>query len=361
MINRVVGQEAPHIEPKTICSMNFGEEIRMREGTKLDCWAINIVFNEGGMGDFVNYAAATVWLARNCPWVTGRLFVPKYLLKLMQIIHKPFTHWSVKPSEEMDFEDRTPIFCQGLVIKGIRVGAQYLNCLGAHPFDVGFAYYTGTTPPPPDTYLPQIDFHKDLLAGLSYQGLKDEKYVVFPVGNQSPARLVTGKHLNPVIEHVVSRGLTPVFVGKKDPILTGANPIKFQEDINYSLGIDLRDQTDVIQLAAIMQHSVCTVGLDCGPLHLAALTKDSRIIFAYNITTVAHREPKRLGGKTINIALTEDELICSGCQSKLKQIAKVKFDRCLYGDTKCVDMLFDNGGKRFTDAIDEMIGFQTLS
>lgn len=333
----------------------FGREVGLRDDTTLYEWPINLIFNQGGMGDFVCYSAATTWLAKHAPWLHGRIFCPRYLVPLMKEIHESFPHWLVHPSEDFTryIEPNTAMIGPSIIIDGVNTSRQLLNVLGAHPVDVGFAYYAHTTPAPPDGLLPVVDMRRTRLK--QEVAKLDKPYVVIPCGNTSPARLTTGRHLNPIIEHIVARGMVPVFLGKTDLLGDGKKSTDFPDDIRYDLGLDLRDQTNVKEAACIMQHAVCTVGVDCGLLHVAALMKDSRIIFGYNITTVAHREPRRDHGKTIHITLTEDELKCIGCQSKLKQIAVHKFNLCLYGDTKCIDLMFKDGSQRWIDAIDEMV------
>lgn len=329
----------------------FGPEIGMREGTILTEWPINMCFNQGGMGDFVNYAAATTWLAKNAPWLHGRIFCPRYLVPLMKEIHEPYPIWKVFPSEEFTqhMEEGTPFIGPNIVINGVDQMKQLLNVLGAHPVDVGFAYYAHTTPAPPDGLIPMVDMKR---SRLHHKVAKLGPYVVLPCGNTSPARLVKGSHMNPLIDHIVSRGMTPVFLGKTDLMMDGKKTTEFPDDIHYYKGLDLRDQTSVKEAACIMQHAVATMGVDCGLLHVAALMKDSNVVFGYNITSVEHRKPRRNWGITIDLTLTPEELVCIGCQSKLKQIAVHKFNTCIYGDTKCIDILFDEGAKRWRDALD---------
>ena len=335
---------------KLMNQAKYGPEVGLRPNTLLHRWVINFIFNDGGLGDFVNYSAATLWIAKNCPWVDGRIYTPRYLTPLMKDIHKDFPTWKAMESENAfnTLEHKTCIVGTNLTFNGQNKLKQLLTCIGAHPIDVAYAYYAGSTPPPKDCLLPVLDYPKNDL-------LIDQPYVVFPVGNTVDARKTTGVHLNPIIKYVRAQGFLPVFLGKKDLLMDGKQSTRFPEDIDYHYGMDLRDQTTIMEAAAIMQHAKFTIGLDCGLLHLAALMKDSKIIFGYNITSVEHREPRRNHGRHINISLTESELQCIGCQSKLKQIAKHKFSECLYGDSKCIDILFENGSERWIKAIDEIL------
>ena len=180
------------------------------------------------------------------------------------------------------------------------------------------------------------------------------KYVVIPTGSMTPSRWVEGKHLNPLIRHVKSLGLTPVFLGKKEAT-KGLNAY-FADDIAYSEGLDLRDQTTILDAACILQNSIATMGLDCGLLHLAAITKDSNVVFGYNIVEPKDREPRRNWGKTINISLTKEELSCAGCQTHMRLMIAHTFHTCLYQDTKCIDLLFGNDCEKWKIALSQIMG-----
>lgn len=317
-------------------------------------WPINFIFNEGGMGDFINYTPALLWLYHECPWVIGRIFAPRYLNDLMKLILKDCKGWSIFPSEEghLHMELGTSYLGPSIYVNGVNTTKQMLTCIGAHPIDVGFAYYAGTTPPPPGTMLPCVDFSADTLP----EQVKpiQKKYVVIPTGANGESRRATGKHINPLIDYIVEIGMTPVFLGKTDLLMDGKQTTAFPDDIHYHKGIDLRDKTSVIEAATIMQHAFCTAGLDCGLLHLACITKDSNVVFGYNITTIADREPRRNWGRTINVSVDKSELQCISCQSNLKLFPKHLFINCIYGDTKCIDLLFGNECERFKKAIEEL-------
>lgn len=331
--------------------ITVGEAHGFRPNTSIDRMVINFTFNDGGLGDYVNYAAATVWMAKNCPWIKGRVFTPRYLTPLMNDIHQPLG-WEAFAGEDAEehLEDGTSIMGPSVKINGKNANPQLYTVLGAHPIEVGFAYFAGMKAPV-NAELPVLDYPSSRLPPKVKRLLG--KYCVITTGSTTSARRVSGRHLNPIIEYVRDRDITPIFVGKEDFVGTGRLDVNFPTDINFAAGLDLRNNTSVKDAACIMQHAEFVLGLDNGLLHLASLMKDSRIIFGYNITSVEHREPKRSHGKTINIHLTDEELVCSGCQSKWRQMLTHRFDKCMYGDVKCVDMLFSGG--RFEAAIDEML------
>lgn len=349
------GKNGVKLSQQIVGQIKVGPEFGFRPKTKVNEWKVKLVMNSGGMGDFLNYSAATLWLAKNCPWVKAQLFAPQYICEVMRDIHKGFKQIKVTPSEHFNnyFKSGDHLIGANILIMGRNISPQFYNATGGHLMDVGFAYYCSMTTPEGEV-LPTLDYPMVSLDE-RFSMLDGLKYVVIPTGNVHQARAVHGKHVNPLIDAVLDRGLTPVFLGKRDMAGTGKSLTKFPDDIAYEKGIDLRDQTTVKEAATILQHAQATVGLDCGLLHLAAMMKGSRLVFGYNITTVEHREPRRNHGRHENVFLTTDELQCSACQSRYRQMAGHWFDKCLYGDSKCVDMLYDNGAERFVAALDRVL------
>lgn len=338
-----------------------------RPDTQVPDTAYNIVFNEEGMGGFINYTGVTTWLAKHQPHLKGRIWCEQFLVPLLRDIHAPYPEWQVNPSDQFSrlakLGEGTDTVGPSIAIGGKAEKRQFLTSVGAHPFDVGFAYWASQTPPPPDAYLPVLDY-PDTQLPPNLRRLSG-KYIVFTAGGTTPIRTMRGRDLNPLIKHVRALGLMPLFLGKRDKLGDGKSETTFADDTDYSEGIDLRDQTTVKAAACIMQHAACTVGLDGGLLHLAALMKDSRIVFGYNITSVAHRVPRRTHGKTVNVALTRDELSCTACQSTWVKVAKHRFDGCFYAAGRagfdpsrpersraCLNILFENDSERFKRAID---------
>lgn len=333
----------------------YGPENGLRENTKLPRYHINFALNAGGLGDYINYSAATYWIAKNCPWVDGTIFVSGYLVQLIKEIHSEFPNWEVLPGEQAGkyIEPGAPVIGPEIVMDGRNMNPQLLNAVGAHLMDLGFAYYANLCPAPVDAMLPRLSFPESTLPP-KVKKLKG-RYVVIPTGSMTPSRWIEGKHLNPLIKYVKSKGLTPVFLGKKDVTGNGSLNAFFADDIAYDQGLDLRGETSVIGAATIMQYSLATVGLDCGLLHLAACMENSNVVFGYNIVEPYHRKPRRNWGTIVDVFLTREELACAGCQSRLKMQVSHTFHKCLYGDSLCVDLLFANAAKKFTDALDEVL------
>lgn len=323
----------PLMEPITV-----GEKEGFRDGTRMHQYVVNFAFNEGGLGDYINYSAALIWVHQNCPWIVGRLVVVRSFLPLFEHIFKVYgMDWELIPGEEAGelIRDRTPLIGPEINMNGTNVNPQLLNPIGAHLIDLGFAYYTNQCPAPKGITLPYLDF-KDAKLPHKVRHMHG-KYVVITTGAMTPSRFISGAHINPLLDYIIASGFTPVFLGKKQS--GGQLKAVFADDIEYQKGLDLRDQTDLLTAAAIMAQSIAVVGIDNGLLHLAACT-DANVLFGYSIAGRDQREPRRSWGRTFNLALTSDDLSCANCQSHMKIMLSHTFHKCFYNDNKCIDILF---------------------
>lgn len=357
-----------HRERETTGATLVSEALGFRPETPVLRYPVAYVMNDGGMGDFVNYAAATKWLAANCPWLDGRLFVNNYLVPLMKDIHADFPDWQVFPSEKIQdhLPDGISLVGPSLRVDGKSINPQLQTVLHSHPIDVAFGYFAGGGPAPLDVEMPRLNYDRQKLLPKIKQ-IKGP-YAVFTTAATTQSRTVLGRHLNPIIEYTKSLGITPVFIGKVNFVGNGQNSVSFAKDIDYSCGVDMRNQTSVKDAACIMQHAAFTAGLDNGNLHLAALMQNSKVIFGHNIASVEHRAPRRTHGRTINLSVSREELPCIGCQSRWHQFHTHQFDKCFYaaadrqeaqsrgefyGAPKCVDLLFRP--EKWISAIDEIL------
>lgn len=367
---------APALSPDFVI---LGPEHGYLPDTRVPRLVFNYVFNDEGMGGYVNYAAVMTYLARKQPNLDGRVWVEQFLVPLLKDVMAPWPNWQVLPSNQraqLAGQHRGPTIGPLLAINGVAAKREYTTAIGTHPRDVGAGYYMSTGRAPDDMLLPVLDYplemvtekHNDHKIRRAIRGAKQKGYVVFSTGGTTPIRTVTGEHLNPLIDFVIGKGLTPIFVGKKDIMADGKKTTAWVDDCDYHKGIDLRDQTTVKEVACLMQHASCVVGLDGGNLHLAALMRDSRVVFGYNITSVEHRRPWRNHGRDIAVALTDAELACAGCQSKWKDMFGHSYDKCYYEEGRagwdpakperaraCLKLLFANQSLKFKLAIEEAL------
>lgn len=340
--------------PGAFASVGTAQGFRSR--TTLPVAPMVFLLNQGGMGDYINYTSAFAWLAEHCPWIQGTVYSNGYLIEFLELVLKPYPTWKVRDGSRVEIPWNMSAMAPEINVgkdqngNDVILNHQLLNATGAHLVDLGFAYYANISPAPVEATLPHVTFHKSKVP----RELRplEGKYVVFTPGALVTTRMTSGRHINPIIDHCIELGLTPVFLGKAE-FQANLNP-KFADDVSYEKGIDLRNKTTVCQAGAIMERAFATLGLDNGLLHLAACTS-APVIFGYNIVKPQHRAPRRKSGLTIHVSLTDEQLACNGCQSRMKMLVNHSFHKCLYGDVQCIDLLFADGARLWKNALDSLM------
>lgn len=331
-----------------------------RENMQMYHFTMNFVFLNGGFGDYINWLTPIEWIASEATWISGALIVPVYFKPVAEYFLRKYPNWrgvkTYKELQDIPKADDTPF--RGPVI----LQQESLNATGAHLSTCGWVYFTNKEKAPPgwDRYprFEQADLDVVPLPEAA-KPLSPGKYVVFTTGVTTPSREIPGGYWNPVLEHVVKRGFIPVFLGKSVVETGNAKNIKtkFSDAIRYDLGVDLRDQTSLMEAASIMSRAAAVVGHDNGLLHFAACT-EVPIVFGYNLASPDHREPKRPHLKNngvFNVHLTKKDLACNFCQSETNFLIGFNFQKCFYSDNKCIDLLFAGEGVKWITAIDQAL------
>lgn len=279
--------------------------------------------NNGGMGDYICWMAAILWIAKNYDFLSGQLICPNFFMPIAKNLLKDYPDWEVHSNIPPKYQDGYPIRAAHV---------HPINATMMHLLDLGFLYYAGVNPVPPEAKIyPRLD-----LANISIPELP-EKYIVLTPGATAPTRAVPAEVFNKTVEHVINLGYTPVFLGKR-VMDDGKRKIKMDENYDISGGIDLVDKTSLLEAAAIMSKAGCVVGLDNGLLHLAAMT-DVPIVFAYTIAGPSQRRPYRKDAKLVELYVPYHELPCTFCQERVRFFMDHNFESCIYKDYKCIEML----------------------
>jgi hypothetical protein len=277
------------------------------KGTYLEPQRVVFIFIDGGLGDYINFMSSVLWAARENPQITGHVTVNEPFRTIAEHILKDYpgftahTHDYLKTIYEK--YDR-------VLIHYPKKEQQLINATGAHLMDLGFKYYAQLDRPPKDYgYLPEIKFDTYFDFKTKWPDLAGRPYAVFTPGATARARVIYGRYFNELVAYTLSRGLTPVFLGKKDFAFNATGEgysATFQDDYDFSKGIDLTEKTTLLEAIQIMSKACFVLGLDNGLLHLAGTT-NAPIIFGHNVATVEHREIRRRSGLTINIKLNESD------------------------------------------------------
>lgn len=169
-----------------------------------------------------------------------------------------------------------------------------------------------------------------------------KNYVVVCTGFTAPVREFLPQHVNAVTSYIKSKGYDVVFLGQKTTETGVKHIIKgtFSDEINFNVGLNLVDKTDLFEATKIIAESKCIVGLDCGLLHVAGCT-DAPIVGGFTTVKPAHRMPVRnntLGWNYFPVVPPES-LACRFCQSNMTFTHGKDFKLCYYDDYLCVKQL----------------------
>lgn len=311
---------------------------------------VSFVFAQGGVGDYINWCASMRFIHETYPQVDGRIYVSELFLEVARYLFKDYPRWQVYHRDDFDkYYERGSALCYP------KPGTQLINACGAHLMDVGQWYFTCIDPLPDEyRWLPEIKYD----GPWKWPELDPESnFAIFTPGATSEVRTAPVEGFNRTVEHTIKKGITPVFLGKCE--LSENYQAKFAH-YDLSKGIDLRERTNLIEATQIMRKARFIIGLDNGLLHMAGTT-DCPTIFGHNVATIPHRALRRRNGITINVTLTENELACIGCQSRMRFIARHDFRECFFKtrepakDRLCLKLLYKDGAKKWTDAIDEIL------
>lgn len=316
------------------------------------------MFMNGGQGDYICWMTAIEWLMSEAKWIHGTIVIPTYFKEFAQYFLKPYPNWNwVEYKGINDVPNVNNIAFRGPV----QLDRESLNATGAHLLTCGWVYFTNKEKAPLgwDRYVrfKQEDLDQIELP-VEAKGLERGKYIVITTGMTTDSRKTPPGAWNYIIEHVVERGLTPVFLGKS--VMETGNQSNIHttwHNLRYDLGIDLRDKTTLMQCASILSRAACVVGHDNGLLHLAGCT-DVPIVFGYNLASPDHREPRRPHlphNGCYNVFLTREELACTFCQSMTNFVIGFNFRKCYYGDSLCMSLLFANKAERWKQKINEAL------
>lgn len=267
---------------------------------------VNFILQNGAVGDYVAWSAGLRWIAKTYPYATFHIFYPDYFEGILQNIFKNQTNVVVRPFKDSSpKDDPFPTIVPDPHHSPINAG-------GAHLVNCGFMFFANRIgpPTPEDGYYPQLDLSN--VIDPTPQGLGPT--AIMTPGFTNPVRAMPPNVFNSIKDHLLSRGLIPIFLGKRE--LADNHKTFFHEDYNFEGGIDLTNRTSLLQAAKAISTSRLIVGLDNGLLHLAGMT-ETPIVFGHNVIEPEFRIPKRPKGPIFNV-LPPDSLSCRYCQSKMR-------------------------------------------
>lgn len=328
-----------------------------RPNTKHTQVKYNFFLTLGGLGDYISWCPALQWIAEKNPQVIGQIFVNPPFDEVAKYLFKQYQNWKVHklafaPSIMRDGE---------LILDPKKFATKYIFSTGAHLIDLGFMLYCNQG-------IPMSGYNR--LPPINYKGPwkwpeldEQEPYAIFTPGATVDTRATPGPAFNELVNYTISKGIKPVFLGKKLFSHRGEETgyfAKFKDEYDFTKGVDLREKTTLLEAVQIMRGARFVIGVDNGLLHFAGCT-EVPIIFGHTIARVEHRQIRRLKGLTVNIAVSKESLPCIACQSDMRYIITPdskkghRFSKCIYDDYKCLEMLFSSECSSWKKAIDHVL------
>lgn len=311
---------------------------------------VHFLIPSGGLGDLINWTPALEWSVNENHHMNCFFYFKEPFKSVAEFIFKDTPR--VKVRHIKDFQKYVK---DGDAVLDFTNVSQYINATGAHLLDLGFMLFCCSSEPYQGyNRLPSIKFYDDNIDETLGLALDGRPYAVFTPGATTRTRAMPAEAFNELVRYTYDLGIIPVFLGKKEFLEDFKTPehyTQFDEGYDFGLGVDLRDQTTLLQATQIMSGARFVLGVDNGLLHFAGCT-EAPIIFGHTITTVKQRDIRRPKGVTINISLDKKDLPCIGCQANMRFIFGHSFKKCVYDDYKCLELLFSDKCKTWKKAID---------
>lgn len=300
-----------------------------RQGTDISRTKIALVFNSGGIGDYINWTPAIKYVIDRNPHIHGYIVSPHYFADLAFL-------WFEGYSDRFKVII-APDFSMDARLKDVPCITpnphQFVSASGFHLFELGYFYYNQhrTIPKEPRySLIPEIRGDETSLAEFNLP----ERYAVLTVEATHDVRRIPSAVINDISRFLLAEGITPVILGKR--FLAEGYSGTSNDGLDVSGGVlDLRERTILREAACIMAKAQFTFGLDNGLLHLASCSTAPVISYFTSVDPQLRIPPRRFGAKTIAIT-PAPQLSCRFCNSQMRYIIGHDFKYCLYKDNLCV-------------------------
>lgn len=318
--------------------MNFPH---MREESELPPFEINFVLNIGGIGDFIHWTTAIQYAIEKWPHLSGKVYSKFFFEELARLWFAPYAErFSVRGYQKFEEIQKAE---KPQTAMRLRSPYDSITSVYHHSLSVGFATYA-MEDSPPEKWLRLPEIRGDETPIEKFNLPKD--YVVVTTEATSPVRKLPSSVINGITKWLLDRGITPVFLGKRE--ISPTHSSGHSEGISTEGVLDLRERTNLTEAAVILSKARAVCGLDNGLLHLACCS-EVPVLFAFTTADPRHRLVPRKG-KTLVLVPPED-LKCRFCQSNLKFLHH-DFRNCLYSDIKCCNLFT---AEDFTSQLEKLL------
>lgn len=295
---------------------------------------INVLFNDGGLGDNIARIPVLNYLLQTYPNLTIHAFFHDYFIPVAQNYTKT---WDKSRLFLYKWSEAEKYYNEKLVTKSFKHAA--FHNLSMHMTEHAYTVVCNTLPEEKHWYnYPKLD-----LAGISLQkfGLPKE-YVVVTTAFTAPVREFLPEHVNKIVAYLKSQGKEIVFLGQKKTTTGTSHTIvgNLSDDVDFSQGLDLIDKTTLLEAAKVLSEAQLVVGLDNGLVHLAACS-DVPVVCGFTTVKPEHRAPYRNDVKSWNFhsVVPPQSLECRFCQSTGIFDVKQDFRFCKFKDNLCTKVL----------------------
>jgi hypothetical protein len=146
---------------------------------------------------------------------------------------------------------------------------------------------------------------------VSRYGVDFSKSVIIITTYRDKQRTILPDEITKIAEYVHSKGLTPVYVGKRGAISIWKSSLAMSDFEYPGFGVDLRDDTSFRELSTIMSQAKAIVGMDGGPMHIAWTTR-TPVVCGFTTIKPELRIPYRGRIPTISVV---PNIACNFCES----------------------------------------------
>lgn len=300
-----------------------------RPGTKIAPTPVALIYNAGGIGDYIHWTQAIKYVIQSYPWISGYVITPKFFSDLAHLWLDGFSdRFGVREEAVSDYATLPYLNDHAIIIPDNK---QLASAPGFHLFQLGFIYYNQHHKIPAGwNTLPEIKGDEVDISGFALP----EKYVVLTPNATVEVRKLNSAAINEVVMWLKWQNITPVFLGLSD--MAKDHKSSAHPDLKLDGVLDLRDKTSLRESACIMARAKAVVGLDNGLLHLACCSSVP-VVFAFTTINPELRVPPRKKGAETIVIAPPASLPCRFCNSEIRYVIGHDFKTCLYGsDIKCV-------------------------
>ena len=302
---------------------------------------VNLLLLDGGVGDHIASLVAVDYAIKRYPFITFLTWVPNYLLDLARHL--------IPNANIRNFTDLQTQYDHNLPTKTTKWDG-ITSSMKIHLLDYAFLKLLDENP--------SIE-HKNYLKirpdEIPVTHSLPDKYVVVTAGYTAKAREFPAHHVNKVVRFVKSKGYEAVFLGqtKTDTGIKHKIEGNFDQHLNLKLGINLINETTLLEAAKIMHHAKAVVGVDNGLLHVAGCT-NTAIVGGFTSVSPEIRMPVRnnILGYNFYPIVPEPSIGCCQCQEKTNFLYGHDYRSCIYDDRKCVEAMSSD---KFIAKLDQLL------